>query len=178
MKQLILLGILIAILAAVFVEWNYRKGTEAPGVVVSNFEECAAGGYPVLESYPRQCSTPDGKTFSEDIGNELEKQDLIQITKPRPNETVQNPLTIKGKARGYWFFEANFPVKLKDANGNQLGTVAAQTTSDWMTEDFVPFEATLQFQSPTTEKGTLILEKANPSGLPENADELRVPVRF
>lgn len=30
---------------------------------IIDFEGCAAAGYPVLESYPRQCSTPDGKVF-------------------------------------------------------------------------------------------------------------------
>lgn len=30
---------------------------------IIDFEGCAAAGYPVLESYPRQCRTPDGRTF-------------------------------------------------------------------------------------------------------------------
>jgi hypothetical protein len=34
---------------------------------VKNFKECVAKGYPILESYPRQCKTPDGKTFVEEI---------------------------------------------------------------------------------------------------------------
>lgn len=37
---------------------------------VNSFEECAAAGYPVMESYPRQCRTPDGRTFVEDISGE------------------------------------------------------------------------------------------------------------
>ena len=47
-----------------------------------------------------------------------------------------------------------------------------------MTENFVPFRTELEFRTPTTERGTLVLEKDNPSGLPENSDELRIPVRF
>ena len=34
---------------------------------INNFEECAAAGNPVMESYPRQCRTPDGKHFVEEI---------------------------------------------------------------------------------------------------------------
>ena len=34
---------------------------------ISTFEECAAAGYPVMESYPEQCATPDGRTFIRDI---------------------------------------------------------------------------------------------------------------
>ncbi|MBD3210577.1 hypothetical protein GF318_04315 [Candidatus Micrarchaeota archaeon] len=30
---------------------------------ITSFEECVQAGYPVMESYPRQCRTPDGKTF-------------------------------------------------------------------------------------------------------------------
>jgi len=33
--------------------------------VVSNFLECEEDGYPVMESYPRQCETPYGRTFTE-----------------------------------------------------------------------------------------------------------------
>ena len=149
-----------------------------PTETINNFEECVAKGYPILESYPRQCRTPDGKTFVEDIGNELEKIDLIRISKPRPNEFIQSPLEIEGEARGYWFFEADFPVQLLDANGKEIATGIAKTSSNWMTEDFVPFEAKIEFQVPATKKGILILEKDNPSGLPENADELQIPVRF
>ncbi len=149
-----------------------------PAQTINNFDECVGAGYPILESYPRQCETPDGRMFVEDIGNELEKINLIQITKPRPNETIQSPLEIKGEARGYWFFEADFPIKLIDENGELIVGGIAQAQGEWMTEDFVPFEAVLEFEVPETDKGTLILEKDNPSGLPENADELRVPVRF
>jgi len=35
--------------------------------VISSFEECARAGYPILESYPRQCKTPDGRTFTEKL---------------------------------------------------------------------------------------------------------------
>lgn len=176
MKRLIFIVILV-ILVALFIYWNYNS-TKEPGVTVSNFEECVAQKYPVMESYPRQCRTPDGKTFIEDIGNELEKIDLIRIDSPRPNELVKSPLEIKGEARGYWFFEADFPVRLIDANGKELGIYFAKTSANWMTEDFVPFESLLEFKTPTTEKGTLILEKDNPSDLPEYADELQIPVRF
>lgn len=30
---------------------------------ISSFEECKAAGYPIMESYPEQCATPDGKHF-------------------------------------------------------------------------------------------------------------------
>jgi len=35
--------------------------------VIGSFAECAAAGYPVMESYPRQCHVPGGLTFVEEI---------------------------------------------------------------------------------------------------------------
>ena len=145
---------------------------------INDFDGCVEAGYAILESYPRQCRVSDGRGFIEDIGNELEKSDLIRVSKPRPNETIISPLKIRGEARGFWFFEASFPVKLFDANGLLLAAIPAQASGDWMTEDFVSFEAEIEFQLPETEKGTLILEKDNPSGIPEYGDELEIPVRF
>jgi hypothetical protein len=113
---------------------------------------------------------------SKDIGNGLDKAGLIKVENPRPNQVITGPLIIKGEARGTWFFEASFPIKLFDEKGNLLATAIARAKSDWMTEDFVPFEAELNFASPAKQKGNLILEKDNPSDLPENSDQLRVPV--
>lgn len=177
MKQINLLIILILALIGGFLYLNYRDPGDT-GIIINSFEECAAQGYPVMESYPRQCRTPGGKIFVEDIGNELEKVDLIRVQKPRPNELVRSPLKIGGEARGYWFFEADFPVRIFDADGTELGAGIATALSEWMTEDFVPFELTLEFDPPTTDEGNLILEKDNPSGLPENADQLRIPIKF
>ena len=106
------------------------------------------------------------------------KENLIQVESPGANEVISSPLIVKGKARGFWFFEASFPVKLYDDNGFLLGLKPAQAQGDWMTENFVPFSVTFPFAVPSTPKGKLVLEKDNPSGLPENSDELIVPVYF
>ena len=177
-KKIFIFGLIIVILGGITTYFTVFKKSETPPPSINSFEECIAWGYPVLESYPRQCRTPEGKTLVEDIGNELEKINLIRVENPRPNQTISSPLIIGGEARGYWFFEADFPVKLLDESGRLLGIAIARAQSDWMTEDFVPFEAALEFEVPTTKKGTLILEKDNPSSLPENADALRMPVYF
>jgi hypothetical protein len=181
----VLLLSLIAVVAVVLIIWYYwdkvdeeNNGQGGQQAVVNDFNGCVAAGYAVAESYPRQCSTPDGRTFVEDIGNELEKIDLIRISSPRPNDTIQSPIRITGEARGLWFFEASFPAKIYDANGKELGTAIVTATEDWMTEEFVPFEAMMEFKAPTTATGTLVLQKDNPSGLPENDDKLVVPVKF
>jgi hypothetical protein len=50
-----------------------------------------------------------------------------------------------------------------------------------MTEDFVPFKATLNFtvdKNIYSRNGALILKKDNPSGLPEYDDALEIPIVF
>jgi len=37
---------------------------------ISNFEQCGQAGYPILESYPAQCKTPDGRTFVQELTDE------------------------------------------------------------------------------------------------------------
>ncbi|MBI4085461.1 MAG: tryptophan-rich sensory protein [Candidatus Liptonbacteria bacterium] len=106
------------------------------------------------------------------------KENLIRVESPGANETVSSPLTVRGNARGNWFFEASFPVKILDVNGNLVATSIAQAQSDWMTTEFVPFNAVIEFEKPTAGSGFLVLEKDNPSGLPEHSDELRVPILF
>jgi len=156
---------------------NNLRNNSAPIARINNFEECAAK-YPVMESYPRQCATPDGKHFTEYIGNEMEMGELIKVDSPRPNVKVSSPLTITGQARGTWYFEAQFPVKIFDANNNEIGTGIAKATGDWMTENFVPFTATLEFTAPATATGTLILKNDNPSGDPTKDKQLIIPIRF
>jgi hypothetical protein len=113
--------------------------------------------------------------FSEDI---LLNPEMIQVTSPKINETISSPLEITGQARGYWFFEASFPIQLLNEQKEVVATAIAQAQSDWMTEEFVPFKAQLVFSGTLGKKGILVFKKDNPSGLPENDDEIRIPVIF
>ena len=125
---------------------------------------------------------------TENIGNELEKIDLVRLEAPRPNQVIKSPLIVRGEARGYWFFEASFPIYLTNWDGLIIAQDIATAKGDpatgelnWMTENFVPFEATLTFESDKnaySNRGTLILRKDNPSGLPEHDDALEIPVIF
>ncbi len=105
-------------------------------------------------------------------------EDMLHVTAPKPNDIVKSPLMIKGEARGTWYFEASFPVVLLDDNGKEIAQYHAQAQGDWMTENFVPFTALLAFQAPLTDKGTLVLKKDNPSGLPEHDASVKIPIRF
>lgn len=173
--------VLAAALVGLFV-LNYQGGNffQKKSPAPTTYDECVKAGYPIQESFPQGCQTPDGQIFYEDVGNIVEKErdGLIMIEHPRPNELVTSPLMISGQARGSWFFEASFPVKLLDGTGNIIASVPATAKGDWMTEALVPFDAIVTFATHTAATGTLILEKDNPSGLPEHADSLHFPIRF
>lgn len=56
------------IVLAVLGYWVYaaQMNDDADGVgFITNFEECAAAGYPVEESFPRRCRTPEGQVYEE-----------------------------------------------------------------------------------------------------------------
>jgi hypothetical protein len=118
------------------------------------------------------------------IDNISEKADLIRLIRvdsPKPNQIISSPLAITGTARGSWFFEASFPIVLVDWDGLIIANGVATAKENWMTSDFVPFEAKLTFivdRKAYSDKGALILRKDNPSGLPENDDALEIPIIF
>lgn len=180
------IGFIIGCFAGFLVAQNITlPWVTKPTSIAKNFQECASLGYPVMESYPRQCRDSVGNQFTEHIGNELEKQDLIQLSSPRPNEIISSPLNLEGQARGSWFFEASAPVVLVDWDGKIIAERFITAEGEWMTEKFVPFKGSLSFISPFKngdpefmKNGTLIVKKDNPSGLPEHDDALEIPIRF
>jgi hypothetical protein len=105
--------------------------------------------------------------------------DTIVVDSPMQGGAVASPMTITGKARGTYYFEASFPVTLVDASGKVMARGHAQAQSDWMTTDFVPFTAALTFVQPGPgTHGTLKLMNDNPSGDPAKQKELDIPVMF
>lgn len=105
------------------------------------------------------------------------KKDLIVVDVPVQGMTIGSPFVISGKARGYWFFEGNFPIELRDTQGNILETIIAQAEGEWMTTEFVPFTASLIFTKPSASTpAVLVFKKDNPSGLPEKDDSIEVSV--
>ncbi|MFH1979037.1 MAG: Gmad2 immunoglobulin-like domain-containing protein [Patescibacteria group bacterium] len=120
---------------------------------------------------------PNASIPTEPCGEE--KMDLIRINNPRPNQRITSPLVVEGEAVGNWFFEGDFPVVLTDWDGRIIAEGFATAQSDWMTENFVQFKGILEFEKPTyKDNGALILQKDNPSGLPEHDDALEIPIKF
>ena len=110
--------------------------------------------------------------------------DIIVLESPQPLQEVTLPFQVTGKARGYWFFEASFPIMLVDENDNIIARSIGQSTGDWMTTDFIGFTSTLasttlatsSASSSTLTKAYIMLAKDNPSGDAANDRTLRIPV--
>lgn len=108
----------------------------------------------------------------------VDVSDLIKVTNLKAGDKIKNPLLIEGEARGNWYFEGTFTVKLVDAEERDWAIGSAQAQGDWTTTDFVPFKGTLEFTKPLTQTGKVVLKKDNPSGLPENDAQVEIPVGF
>jgi len=101
----------------------------------------------------------------------------IIVENIKDNQGISSPVTIKGKARGGWFFEATFPVELVDTNGNIIVSTTAQALGDWATTSFVDFIATFEYtKSTSTDRALLILSKDNPSDNPDFEQSIFIPV--
>jgi hypothetical protein len=161
-----LIGYIGYILGHLFSFPYWDSGKETPGACTMEAKQCPDGSY--VSRIPPDCE------FSLCPG---EKEGIL-VYSPKTNEEIESPLKIEGKARGHWFFEAQFNAVLLDAYGNKLGEAILTAKSDWMTEDFVPFEGELNFVQPSTPLGTLKFLNANPSGLIEHQRIFEVSVQF
>ncbi len=169
--------IIICIVAAVLLVGSYiylrQSGISVDCSSIFSGEDCwlCQNGQWVKHGNP---SAPKPVTL---CGTAVENADIL-VSTPQPYDVVKSPLTIKGKARGGWFFEAVFPACLLNEAGQNLGCVQMRATGNWMSSDLVPFEGQLEFDPGASESGKIVLNKDNPSGLPENAASLEVPIRF
>ena len=65
--SLLLVAGVLAIVALILLKVTPHIQPIALQPAITNFEECAAAGNAVMESYPRQCRSADGRLFVEEI---------------------------------------------------------------------------------------------------------------
>lgn len=103
----------------------------------------------------------------------------ISVTSPKRGSIIKSPVKITGKAKGSWYFEGSFPVVIVDWDGKIIGEGKAWSETDWTVAGEIPFTATMEFTLPSYgDSGAIILQKDNPSGLPENDDAMQLEIRF
>lgn len=64
MSKTTIASIIIVILSVAAGYYLFHIRSIKPAAAITSFEDCARAGYPILETYPEQCKTPDGKTFT------------------------------------------------------------------------------------------------------------------
>ncbi len=179
MKKTIVILLVIFLIVGGFM-FLYKEASSPSLSQIKSFEDCVDAGYPILESYPRQCNTPDGRNFVEDITPPItyvnSSKNLIEVELPYPGAVTGKEFSVIGKARGVWFFEASFPIELQDEEGNILYTAIAQAQEDWMTENFVPFTAEVKAPESYIGPAVLVFRKDNPSGEPQFDASMSFPI--
>ena len=105
-------------------------------------------------------------------------EDAIIVKRPDAGDEIGHTFKVSGEARGTWYFEASFPIEVRDASGTVLYQGPVSADGDWMTEEFVPFSEEITVPGGYAGAATLILKKDNPSGEPDKDASVSVPVVF
>lgn len=181
MKNIFYIVLILFVIGLVGWFFFYRSGETTVENILS-FEDCAAAGYPVMESYPRQCKTPDGRTYAEELPQPKityvnATSDNLVAENPFPGAVVGKEFIATGKARGNWYFEASFPITVLDKDGNQLFQTYATAQGEWMTTEFVPFKSQpIKIPANYIGPATIVFHNDNASGLPENDKSVSFPI--
>lgn len=145
------------------------------------------GGFYALNWYIYNEKQADVPPVPDDVQAQIdEHKDLIVLESPAPMSIVSSPLKISGRNRGNWMFEGSFPVTITDWDGRIIGEKYAELApgeETWMTTEFVNFVGEIPFTTPEnigefSRRGWLILQKDNPTGLPEFDDAVEIPILF
>lgn len=108
------------ILVALYAYAYTQKNSPIKSEDISTFEECAAAGYPIMESYPERCSVPGGATYT-------------RVT----TDAVPTPITISGTYTCLPKVNTGGPVTLECAFGLQTDSgYYALDTSAVLTDNY------------------------------------------
>jgi hypothetical protein len=102
--------------------------------------------------------------------------ELIQIDGIFPGAILGSPYRVTGKAKNSWYFERNFPVSLKDENGNVLSATPAMALSSSRAPGWIPFKADIIFIAGPGTKANLFFELNNPSDTEGYQRSVSIPV--
>jgi len=92
--------------------------------------------------------------------------------------TTEKEVELSGLVMGSMAFEGDFPVYIKDADGNVVASAIA-FVPNWMTIEKVPFTVQFSFEKAVSlEKGVIVFQKDNVSGLPEHDMVISYPIRL
>ena len=168
-----------------YIKFNDKREPQAPTDFISGWlEGVRSFGRPVdVAAYPGGLmyisDDKAGVIYQLRYLGEEKQTSLAPVTIAiQQNTEITSPLEVRGTAPGTWFFEANIGLRLEDRQGNVLAQGYAMANGDWMTTSSLGFMGTIEFQATRDMDGYLVVAKDNPSGLPENDDERKLPVKI
>ena len=145
-------------------------------IAVVGFMLATGGPRDTLVSPSPATTTPASDTPAKEPSGLPALSSRVMVTSPGRGAHVEHSFTVAGLAPGPWFFEAQFPVMVRAADGAVVGRAIATAQGEWMTEKQVTFTATMQIDATFHGEATLVLLKDNPSGLPEHDDAVEIPI--
>lgn len=89
----IVVGIAVGLVAGYFSLNSYiynQKQDDNPPQSVTNFDDCARAGYPIVDSDPEQCETPDGIRYVDDGQSSAILQGTLECL---PHRDTSGPTT-------------------------------------------------------------------------------------
>lgn len=148
-----------------------EHGNVTKAITDGKFDEMAGK---MIKQDPKE--DPDNTTNSTSTVNKSNAN--IKLTNVSDGDTISRTTTIKGEAKGPWYFEGSFSLIVKDPSGNQIDGMPAQAQGNWMQSGFVPFKAELDLSNYSGSQVILEFQKANPSGMAQHADSYSIQVNL
>ncbi len=105
--------------------------------------------------------------------------DLL-VFQPQAQQKILPPLTITGQARGYWFYNNEFPVIVYDSTDTAIAYGVAKTTADTNTKEFLPFTAVIEEYTflPAKKRGYILFQRSTGDIQQGRQNTARVPIQF
>lgn len=143
MKKTLPIIFIVLLIVTFGAVWKFSK-KELSQPVITNFEECAKASYPILETYPEQCRTPDGRSFTRSVNSSgAEFGSSVTLRLNEQSKFIDglimrlveiNDSRCKSGVVCVWAGELAFQFKLLGGNINQdtkikLGTVTAKSVT-------------------------------------------------
>lgn len=175
MKVVMALVVLCAVVVGGYWYLNFSQKPPLPAGAPQplTFVDCARY-FPVKETNPRSCTNGAGTTLIEDLGNAFDLRKEIELTTPRPNDSITSPLPIRGKALGSWYDGSTLEVRVLDIHRDEIAKGEANTANYTNQIKFAPFSGTVTFEKPVfgTIGSVIIVNKS------DDTKSLEIPVAF
>ena len=90
----------------------------------------------------------------------------VVLHSPKQGAIVSSSIVITGEALGTWFNEGQLMAYITDTAGEVIAETVVLAQGEWMTENYVPFAASIFFKLPAAKAGSdgkIIIKKENMS---------------